>query len=271
MPTSSPSSDSPLNLVAEGVRQKLIRFEDEKKYVVYVDQAKRRRYDQPEEKVQVETYLKLLLRYKYPAERVRCFVPVAMGSDKREADIIVYADDKRQAPLIVVECKAADISELEFLRATEQASSYAVAEGARDLADTADLAAAQALIAAAKTPEAVRAAKQHFANVADGQREHTFKLARELEAATGLESRVSILGYVQRGGTPCAADRLLGSRLGTAAAHAVGKGQFGVMVAARGDDTALVPLDEVAGQLKLVPPDHEWVSTARKLGTGLGD
>jgi 6-phosphofructokinase 1 len=150
-------------------------------------------------------------------------------------------------------------------------SVVAVAEGARDLADTADLAAAQALIAAAKTPEAVRAAKQHFANVADGQREHTFKLARELEAATGLESRVSILGYVQRGGTPCAADRLLGSRLGTAAAHAVSKGQFGVMVAARGDDTALVPLNEVAGQLKLVPPDHEWVSTARKLGTGLGD
>jgi len=42
------------------------------------------------------------------------------------------------------------------------------------------------------------------------------------------------------------------------------------MVAARGEDTELVPLDEVAGNLKLVPPDHEWVSTARKLGIGLG-
>ncbi len=150
-------------------------------------------------------------------------------------------------------------------------SVVAVAEGARDTQDASDYEAAQLLVKAAKTPEAVRAAKAHLANVEDEQREHTFKLARELEAATGLESRVSILGYVQRGGIPCAADRLLASRLGTAAAHAVGKGQFGVMVAARGEDTELVPLTEVAGQLKLVPPDHEWILTARKLGTGLGD
>ena len=68
-----------------------------------------------------------------------------------------------------------------------------------------------------------------------------------------------------------AADRLLGSRIGTAAAHAVSKGIYGVMVAARGEDTELVPLEEVAGQLKLVPPDHEWILTARKLRTGLGD
>ncbi len=150
-------------------------------------------------------------------------------------------------------------------------SVVAVAEGARDLHDTADLEAARLLVKSASTPEAARAAKVHLANVEDSQREHTFKLARELEAATGLESRVSILGYVQRGGTPCAADRLLGSRIGTAAAHAVSKGNFGVMVAARGEDTELVPLEEVAGQLKLVPPDHEWILTARKLRTGLGD
>ncbi|MCB0912424.1 MAG: 6-phosphofructokinase [Propionibacteriaceae bacterium] len=150
-------------------------------------------------------------------------------------------------------------------------SVVAVAEGARDVQDAADYEAAQLLVKAAKTPESIRAAKAHLANVEDEQREHTFKLARELEAATGLESRVSILGYVQRGGTPCAADRLLASRLGTAAAHAVEKGQFGVMVAARGEDTELVPLEEVAGHLKLVPTDHEWILTARQLGTGLGD
>jgi len=150
-------------------------------------------------------------------------------------------------------------------------SVVAVAEGARDRHDMADYEAAQLLVKAAKSPESTRAAKAHLANVEDAQREHTFKLARELEAATGLESRVSILGYVQRGGTPCAADRLLASRLGTAAAHAVSKGQFGVMVAARGEDTELVPLEEVAGQVKLVPTDHEWIATARKLGTGLGD
>ena len=75
-------------------------------------------------------------------------------------------------------------------------SVVAVAEGARDVADAAALDAAEALAASAKTPDAKAAAKAHLAHVMDTQREHTFKLARELEAATGLESRVTILGYV---------------------------------------------------------------------------
>jgi len=150
-------------------------------------------------------------------------------------------------------------------------SVVAVAEGARDRSDAADYEAALLLVKAAKTPEAIRAAKTHLAHVEDSQREHTFKLARELEAATGLESRVTILGYVQRGGTPCAADRLLATRLGTAAADAVAHSEFGVMVAARGENTELVPLGEVAGKVKLVPLYHEWIEAARKLGTGLGE
>jgi len=150
-------------------------------------------------------------------------------------------------------------------------SVVAIAEGARDQGDTADAEAARVLVDVAKTPEAQRAAKTHLANVEDAQREHTFKLARELEAATGLESRVTILGYVQRGGTPCAADRLLASRLGTAAADLIADGQYQVMVAARGEGTEPVPLADVAGKVKLVPPDHAWVQTARQLGTGLGD
>ncbi|MGB7963982.1 MAG: ATP-dependent 6-phosphofructokinase [Propionicimonas sp.] len=150
-------------------------------------------------------------------------------------------------------------------------SVVAVAEGARDRSDAADHEAAQLLVRAAKTPEATRAAKAHLAHVEDLQREHTFKLARELEAATGLESRVTILGYVQRGGTPCATDRLLATRLGTAAADAVARDEFGVMVAARGENTELVPLAEVAGKVKLVPLYHEWIEAARKLGTGLGE
>ena len=58
---------------------------------------------------------------------------------------------------------------------------------------------------------------------------------RQLEELTHLESRVTILGYVQRGGTPCAADRILATRLGTACADLIKEGKFGVMVAARGD------------------------------------
>ena len=157
---------------------------------------------------------------------------------------------------------------------TERGSSFsviAVAEGARDVEDAADHQAAQLLVRSAKTPEATRAAKAHLANVEDSQREHTFTLARQLEAATGLESRVTILGYVQRGGTPCAADRLLATRLGAAAADLVAQGEFGYMVAARGEGTEPVPLADVAGKVKTVPLDHDWVTAARQVGTGLGD
>lgn len=150
-------------------------------------------------------------------------------------------------------------------------SVIAVAEGARDVDDTADYEAATLLVKMAKTSEEKRAAKAHLAHVVDNQREHTFGLARDLEAATGLETRVTILGYVQRGGTPCAADRLLGTRLGAAAADMVARGEFGFMVAARADGTEAVPLTEVAGKVKLVPQDHDWVAAARKVGTGLGD
>lgn len=157
---------------------------------------------------------------------------------------------------------------------TARGSSFsvvAVAEGARDVNDTADYQAARLLVKSAKTPGAVRAAKAHLAHVEDAQREHTFRLARELEAKTGLETRVTILGYVQRGGTPCAADRLLATRLGAAAADLVARKEFGYMVAARGDGTEPVPLSEVAGKVKLVPAEHEWIAAARQVGTGFGD
>ena len=150
-------------------------------------------------------------------------------------------------------------------------SVVAVAEGARDVDDTADYEAAHLLYKNARTPESKGAARTHLNNVEHSQREHTFKLANQLEAATGLEARVTILGYVQRGGTPSAGDRLLATRLGAAAADLVAAGDFGYMVAARGDGTEPVPLTEVAGKVKLVPLDHDWVSAARKVGTGLGD
>ena len=100
---------------------------------------------------------------------------------------------------------------------------------------------------------------------------NTLRLARHLEELTHLESRVSILGYVQRGGTPSAADRLLATRLGTACADLIQKGVFGVMVAAKGEGTEPVPLEKVAGKRKTVPLDHPWVMSARRVGTCLGD
>ena len=92
-----------------------------------------------------------------------------------------------------------------------------------------------------------------------------------LEKRTGLESRVTILGHVQRGGTPSAADRLLATRLGTACATLIHEGVFGVMVASREDRFEPVPLEQVVGKRKVVPLDHPWVESARNVGTCLGD
>jgi 6-phosphofructokinase 1 len=102
-------------------------------------------------------------------------------------------------------------------------------------------------------------------------KDRTLALSRRLEALTGLESRVTILGHLQRGGTPSAADRLLATRLGSACAAYIQQGTFGVMVAACGDGAEAVPLDEVVGKRKTVPLDHEWIKTARDIGVCLGD
>jgi type I restriction enzyme M protein len=117
-------------LVEKGQQKGLIRFEDNGKYIVYVDQNKRRNYDNPEEKIQAAAFLSLVLDYNYPLAQVRQFVAVQMGAATKEADIIVYADALRAKPHIVVECKKQEVSEQEFALAVEQAFSYAVSEGA---------------------------------------------------------------------------------------------------------------------------------------------
>jgi ATP-dependent phosphofructokinase / diphosphate-dependent phosphofructokinase len=101
--------------------------------------------------------------------------------------------------------------------------------------------------------------------------ESTLRLTEQIEELAGLETRVTILGYLQRGGTPSAADRLLATRLGTACADLIHDRHYGVMVAARGDGTAAVPLEKVAGKRKTVPLDHSWIQTARHLEICLGD
>jgi 6-phosphofructokinase 1 len=101
--------------------------------------------------------------------------------------------------------------------------------------------------------------------------ERTLRLAHQLESLTGLEARPTILGHLQRGGIPSAADRLLATRLGTAAADLIQAKQYGVMVAARGESSEPVALEDVAGRVKTVPPDHPWVASARGVGTSFGD
>ena len=80
-------------------------------------------------------------------------------------------------------------------------------------------------------------------------------LARELEQRTGHEARTTVLGYVQRGGTPTARDRVLATRFGIRAIDAVRDGAFGQMAALRGNDIILVPLADAVAELKTVPPE----------------
>ena len=150
-------------------------------------------------------------------------------------------------------------------------SIVAVAEGARSVEDAAALAAAEGRADRAGDPTAKEAARAEIALLETQHLGNTLRLAHQLEQLTGLESRVSILGYIQRGGTPSPVDRLLATRLGSAAADLVEAGTFGVMVAARRDGTEAVRLEDIAGHRKTVPVDHSWISTARHVGTCLGD
>lgn len=96
-------------------------------------------------------------------------------------------------------------------------------------------------------------------------------VAEEVERVTGLEARTTILGHVQRGGTPSAFDRLLATRFGVAAARQVLAGNWSTMVALRGQRVVAVPLVEAVGSQRLVDPEGELVSVARATGVRFGD
>jgi 6-phosphofructokinase 1 len=97
------------------------------------------------------------------------------------------------------------------------------------------------------------------------------RLARQLQQRTDTEARVTSLGHVQRGGVPSATDRLLCTRLGVGVAQLLAQGTYNVMVAVRKGECVPVPLKEVAGRKKTVPPDHPWIQAARAVGTCFGD
>jgi 6-phosphofructokinase 1 len=149
-------------------------------------------------------------------------------------------------------------------------SIVAVAEGAMSKDDAAAFAAAAKRKESAKTKTERQRAKTELTVLNARHSGNTLRLSKQLEELTHLEARVSILGYVQRGGTPSAADRLLATRLGTKAVELINEKVFGVMVAARGDTTKPIPIAEVAGKLKTVPTDHPWIASARRVGTSLG-
>ena len=86
-----------------------------------------------------------------------------------------------------------------------------------------------------------------------------------------METRLTVLGYLQRGGTPSPYDRVLATAFGTSAAEMLARGQFGRMVALKDGQVASVPLSEVAGRTRTVPKDHHLIETARLVGTSFGE
>ena len=96
------------------------------------------------------------------------------------------------------------------------------------------------------------------------------RLSKLIEDGTGLETRETILGYVQRGGSPSAFDRNLATRLGGHATELIAKGQFGRMVALSDDRITSIPLEKVASKLKLVTPDHDLIVQGKRMGISFG-
>jgi 6-phosphofructokinase 1 len=98
-----------------------------------------------------------------------------------------------------------------------------------------------------------------------------YQVADEIAREINLEIRVTVLGHIQRGGSPIPFDRILATRFGKAAADMIAKGDFGKMVALRGEEIVAVPIREAVSNPKYVDPHGELVSTARSLGVSFGD
>jgi 6-phosphofructokinase 1 len=97
------------------------------------------------------------------------------------------------------------------------------------------------------------------------------KLAIELETRTGKEARTSVLGHLQRGGTPTASDRVLATRFGARAVELALRGDFGKMVASHPPDIVPASLSEIVGRTKTVPLSHDLIQTAKAIGMSFGD
>jgi|GEM_PF-5298159 len=120
-----------MDLIKKGLKNGNIIIDKKANKVTYLPQGKTRSLKNPEEKVQLDTFLRLIYEYKYPAKRVRVCVPVKMGSATKEADVVVFKDDDAKTPFIIVECKKQGVSERVFKGSIDQGFSYAASTNAK--------------------------------------------------------------------------------------------------------------------------------------------
>lgn len=96
-------------------------------------------------------------------------------------------------------------------------------------------------------------------------------IGEAIQTYTGIETRETVLGYIQRGGSPSPMDRILATRYGAYATQCIAEGCFGTMVAMKQNELTTIPLKEVGGNLRLVEQDHPLIDKARKMGVSFGD
>ena len=99
----------------------------------------------------------------------------------------------------------------------------------------------------------------------------SYEVADEISKKLGSEVRVTVPGHTQRGGSPCPYDRVLCTRLGSAAAKAIMDQEYGCMIAMINGKTKRVPLEDVAGKLKTVDPSSQIIKEAKRTGICFGD
>ena len=99
----------------------------------------------------------------------------------------------------------------------------------------------------------------------------SYEIAAQIQEKTGQEVRVTVPGHMQRGGSPCPYDRVFASRLGSEAGKLILEGEYGFMVGYRNREIVKVPLEDVAGKLKMLDPDSTIIKEAKMLGIGFGD
>ncbi len=98
-----------------------------------------------------------------------------------------------------------------------------------------------------------------------------YRVADQIKALTGEEVRVTVPGHTQRGGSPCAYDRVLSTRLGAEAGNMILRGEFGVLAGIVNDEVVGIPLSEVAGKLKTVDPNSSIIKETKSIGISFGD
>lgn len=97
------------------------------------------------------------------------------------------------------------------------------------------------------------------------------RVAKAIHKRLGMDTRVTVLGHLQRGGVPTPYDRIIATRFGAYAAELLAAGSYNQMVCLQGAEVTSVPIERVAGKIKLVPPDHALIRAARHVGTNFGD